>query len=330
MVLTFTRPLTEFIKTGCFDSQNREIFPSSLVSTLESWVQWLYKLHDWESPSGEFVARKRAAALGVQHMAAEGRIGRYDAVFVDEAQDLLPEEVAMLSAWTDNLYFVGDDQQRIYGHGSGLNAVRALVPPPIERTLMFHYRLAPEICAMADRIMSSSGGRPLAATEHYTGPRPGRITQHGPMSADQQLAACAESLRSQVRVYQDLIAQGDRIGIVVATRDDRGRVFDYLETQTGLTGLSKIIRSNTGDVGDYYDPSFDRDTPICIVTVKGCKGLEFRVLHWLFCEALSHYHQARHYYTVVSRAKTSLDIYYEHALPAELARAYAPIGAIEW
>ncbi len=45
LVLTFTRPLTEFVKTGCFDSQGREIFPQSCVTTLESWQRMLYEHH---------------------------------------------------------------------------------------------------------------------------------------------------------------------------------------------------------------------------------------------------------------------------------------------
>src|SRR5882724_4891169 len=45
LVLTFTRPLTEFVKTGCFDLQDREIFPQSCVTTLESWQRSLYRQH---------------------------------------------------------------------------------------------------------------------------------------------------------------------------------------------------------------------------------------------------------------------------------------------
>lgn len=67
-----------------------------------------------------------------------------------------------------------------------------------------------------------------------------------------------------------------------------------------------------------------------ILTVKGCKGLEFRAVHWLFCEQLDHYHSTEHYYTVVTRAKTRLDIYYETALPQELARACPPSPGPIW
>jgi hypothetical protein len=60
------------------------------------------------------------------------------------------------------------------------------------------------------------------------------------------------------------------------------------------------------------------------MTVQGCKGLEFRAVHWLFCEELRYHHNSEHYYTVVTRAKTSLDLYYTSNLPDILARAHAP------
>ncbi len=53
LVLAFTRSLTEFVKTGCFDDQAREIFPESCVTTLESWLRWLYKEHRRALPDRE-------------------------------------------------------------------------------------------------------------------------------------------------------------------------------------------------------------------------------------------------------------------------------------
>ena len=50
MVLSFTRSLTEFVKTGCTDDQGREIFPRNCVSTLESWIRSLYKRHQTALP----------------------------------------------------------------------------------------------------------------------------------------------------------------------------------------------------------------------------------------------------------------------------------------
>jgi hypothetical protein len=137
------------------------------------------------------------------------------------------------------LFFVGDDRQKIFEHTKGLEWVRQIAPPPTERTLPFHYRLAPELCQMADRIMIAQGGATLAATQHYNGPRPGHIDIIGPASRDQLLRQAAEKLRDQIRAYADLIRQGDLLGVIVARREDRDAVFGYLESDTELEGNLK-------------------------------------------------------------------------------------------
>jgi hypothetical protein len=333
MVLTFTRSLTEFLKTGCFDSQGREIFPQSLVSTIESWIRWLYAQHGRDLPdqTGDLPQWKALLATQGADLIDERRIPIYDALFIDEAQDLMLEEVQFLRQWGRTVFFTGDDRQHIYTAASGLTAIRGSISNIIERTLQFHYRLAPEICRMADRILRTQTGQTLESTSHYEGPRPGRIVPQGPLTADQQLERCAATLHDQIRVYTDLIREGDRLGIVVARRQDREQVFAYLDADPALRGKAKIIRAPGGD-GDEgnYDPTFDPEKPICILTVQGCKGLEFRALHWLFSERLSYHYTLEHYYTVVTRAKTRLDIYYSGQLPQELARAYSMASGSIW
>jgi superfamily I DNA/RNA helicase len=331
LVITFTRPLAEFVKTGCFDAQGREIFPRSCVTTLESWLRWLYARHRHDRPDerADLQEWKKELAAGALVLREGTHLPEYDALFVDEAQDLLPEEIEVLKQWTPVLFFAGDDRQRIYANADGLEAVRQGVPGLQEHLLPFHYRLAPQICRMADRILVPEGGGSLESTSHYEGPRPGWIGSNGPLTETQQLERAAAKLREQIRFYADLIRQGDRLGVVVARREHRDTVFEYFEGDPALQGRSKIIRAKAGNE-DAYDPSFEPDVPICILTVQGCKGLEFRAVHWLFCEELSYHHNHEHYYTVVTRAKTGLDLYYSSGLPQALARAYAPAGEDLW
>jgi hypothetical protein len=327
MVLTFTRSLTEFVGPGCYDAQGREIFPRSHVTTLEAWIRWLYTQHEQPLPDERrgLVEWKRGLAAGALRFAPGLRLPPYDTLFVDEAQDLMPEEVELLAGWGQSLFFVGDSRQRIYEQSQGLEAVRQLVPRPHEETLPFHYRLAPELCQMADRILPAQGGEGLASTSHYQGPKPGWIAIIGPCAKDVILEQAAEKLRDQIRAYGDLIQAGDRLALIVARKEDRELVFDFLENDPELQQKSQIIRARTGEQDDRdYNPAFDPDTPICIVTVQGCKGLEFRAVHWLFCDELKKFHNLEHYYTVVTRAKTSLDIYYVRELPQALSRAYSP------
>src|SRR5690242_11770810 len=88
LILTFTRPLTEFVKTGCLDEQGREIFPRNCVITLESWLRWLYAQHREDLPAdpGDLTLWKRQLASGAMPFRKQGRIPQYDALFVDEAQ----------------------------------------------------------------------------------------------------------------------------------------------------------------------------------------------------------------------------------------------------
>ncbi len=332
LVLNFTRPLTEFVKTGCFDAQGREIFPQSCVTTLESWQRTLYAQHraNRPGPAPNLTEWKRQLAAGAMSFRDQGRIPPYDALFVDEAQDLLAEEVDLIAQWSPVLFFVGDDRQKIFENTEGLEAVRKVVPPENERVLEFHYRIAPEICEVADRILLPPNGKSLASTEHYKGPKPATINmQPQALTKDRQLEITAQRLQEQTRVYGDLIRQGDRLGVIVARKDKREVVFNYFEGVQALAGKSKIIRSKE-DRDDDYDPSFDSDAPICILTVSGCKGLEFRAVHWLFADDLSHHHNPEHYYTVVTRAKTSLDVCYTNVLPQTLARAHSETGVTEW
>lgn len=337
LLLTFTRPLAEFVRTGCSDTQGREIFPRSCVTTLESWQRQLYHEHGKSLPSvvpgGDSLTEwKRQLSLGALEFFDQHRKPPYDALFVDEAQDLLDEEVSLLAQWSRVLCFVGDDRQRIYAGSAqqGLAAVRRLVPHLQERMLPFHYRLAPEICAVADRILQTQGGGTLTSTAHYNGPKPGRVSvERQSLPKEGQLANSAARLKEQIRVYGDLIRQGDRLGVIVALKSDRDAAFDFFERDPQLNGKSKIIRARDSS-DDEYDPSFDPEAPICILTVKGVKGLEFRAAHWLFSDELSYFHTLEHYYTVVTRAKTSLDISYTDELPQAIARAHSEDGVSPW
>ncbi|HEY2391387.1 MAG TPA: AAA family ATPase [Candidatus Angelobacter sp.] len=331
MVLTFTRPLTEFVKTGCYDGR-KEIFPRSSVNTIEGWIRNLYAAHGEELPdrTNDLPEWKRRLATGALPFRTRNYIPAYDVLFVDEAQDLLTEEVDLIKQWGDVLFFVGDDRQKIFDYADGLRAIRQVVTPEQEFVLPFHYRVAPEICHMADRILTPKSGVGLEESSQYDGPRPPEIDiQKRLLTREKQLERAAAKLKDQARVYGDLIQQGDRLGVIVARTQDRDAVFEYFENDADLAGKSKIMRSR-GEDDDSYDPSFDVDSPISILTVAGCKGLEFRAVHWLFCEQLSNYHTREHYYTVVTRAKSSLNIYYTTALPDILARAYAESGEELW
>ena len=332
LVLTFTRSLTEFVKTGCIDDHAREIFPRSCVSTIESWLRSLYKQHDTELPEAidDLIEWKRRLALGARAFVDAQHMPQYDALFVDEAQDLLQEEVDLITAWSSVRFFVGDDRQKIYPEAEGLAAVRSTLHANHERTLNYHYRLARRICRVADRVLLPPGSVSLASTCHYNGPTPARVTvQASAQSIEAQLDTVKERLEQQIRAYAGLIEQGDRLAVVVARTERRDLVLAHLTREGPVRDMVQVVRARDAGETDY-SPVLDPARPICILTAKGCKGLEFRTVHWLFADELSHHHSAEDYYTVITRAKTSLDIYYTESLPEILARAHAEEGVAPW
>lgn len=334
LVLSFTRPLTEFIKTGCYNSAGAEIFPVSLVQTIESWMRWLHSEHDIALPArptgkNALSQWKQALAVSAKQLASNSHLPRYETIFVDEAQDLHAEELLALQVWANTLYFVGDSRQQIYGHSVGLSAVEKHVTPANIHTLPSHYRVASEIARVADKILNSASGNALASTGFYNGPKPGRFDAHGPSNRAAQMDRCIGLIKDQLRVYGDFFEAGDRIGVVVALNDDREEILQRFENDAELSGRSKIIRARNGSADDDYEVGFG-DEPISIVTVQGCKGLEFRCVHWLFCDTNSWAHSAEHYYTVVTRAKTEMDVYHDSTLPHDLASAHADSGGDLW
>lgn len=332
LVLTFTRSLTEFLKTGCITSRGAEIFPISCISTIEGWVRELHKTHGEALPSSKnYVEDKKEMALHAAEFVSQGKQPKYDVLFVDETQDLTAEEVHLIKSWGSQVFFVGDDNQKIYDHGAGLSAIRQTVPKPIEKELEFHYRLCTEVCEMAGRIRGAGGENSLKTTSLYDGPKPGKITVHKCNDRTGELAILAANLRTQLRAYGDLIARGDKLGIVVRKRDERDLILQSLENEDDLQGLAQVVRARSGEEDDRgYDPTLDPSKPILILTEHGCKGLEFRALHWLFVDDNSYYRTDEQAYTVVTRAKTSLDIYHQSSLPQSLARAHAEKNANLW
>lgn len=332
MVLTFTRALTEFIKTGCTDGQGRIVFPISSVNTVESWIRELYRKHDMDLPDYDknMSVWKPRLAEGAMGFAGLNRFPKYDILFVDECQDLYPEEIRLFSQWCNYLFIVGDNNQKIYGQSNGIMHARKHVAGLQEYILRFHYRLAPEICRVADRILVPASGEMLEPTSQYNGPKSGRINiSHVNISETRQLEETADRLKEQLRIYGDYIKQGDRFGVIVHRTSDREKVFEYLENDPDLAGKSKIIRARMDGEFDF-DPSFYDEKPICIVTVHGSKGLEFRGLHWLFADQGDRWYTDEHYYTVVTRAKTDIDIMCTDCVPGILSRIHSSNEPPSW
>ena len=69
--------------------------------------------------------------------------------------------------------------------------------------------------------------------------------------------------------------------------------------------------------------SFSVDKPIIICTLHAAKGLEFRALHIAGFEFIKKFRKQKNMsFTGVTRAKTSLSVYYSNGLPGYFEQAY--------
>ena len=71
------------------------------------------------------------------------------------------------------------------------------------------------------------------------------------------------------------------IGIVVPRKDHRDLVSNSISQHPFVGDMAKGVKARqAGEAA--YDPALEPNRPICILTAKGCKGLECRTVHGLF------------------------------------------------
>jgi hypothetical protein len=76
------------------------------VNKLESWLRDLYSQHDEDLPDEmpNLLGWKKALAAGAVGFRAQNRVPRYDTIFIDEAQDLLDDEIELIAQWSPVLF----------------------------------------------------------------------------------------------------------------------------------------------------------------------------------------------------------------------------------
>lgn len=313
-LITFTRTLREFIAVNGDDR-----FPPGSIETVREFTKQFFKAYGASPPTFpektplEEQNRQRAIAL-LALLDQGGPLIKFEALLVDEIQDLSPEEIELFSRLSSRLMMVGDSRQALFEVRGGVEAAKAAGCQEI--ILKHHFRISPQICRVADSILSP-GDFKLSDYEHYRGPPPAPPVARGGLSRHQQLAELLNALDLQLDTYN---TPGDLIGVVAWRTADCDYLLEQLNTHRRFRGLARAFHSRV------EDRSFDADCRICVVTVQSCKGLEFRALHWLFVDQDGWRITRQRAYTVVTRAKTSLAVYHEGDLPDPLVGAFPPAG----
>ncbi|MCU1278387.1 MAG: helicase, partial [bacterium] len=154
VVLMFTRSLREFVTLG---AEHYRVSGSKIM-TIMKWAQTLLREHGVpiddlpdEFEKLRLEVANRLKALIDRRPALERHL---ECILVDEVQDCLSEEIELFFRCARNVFFVGDDRQRIYRVDGIIEDISKRVDT---RRLIHHYRNGREICKVADAIGKTSG-----------------------------------------------------------------------------------------------------------------------------------------------------------------------------
>lgn len=311
VVLVMNRTLSQFIKTG---ASEYGIPPENIMTSRQLIAQLaseagtpLTKGLDWDAG--------RAEALNIlQNIGNKKSTKIYDTILMDEAQDHSDAELTCWKSITRDIYLSADSRQLIYEGGSKDDSFSQLVDKSF--VLKYHYRSALEICDLADKI-GDSFSLPytrIAPTSRYPDSSPKSEISVVQAPIQEQAEMIAEKVERQLRAYR-----GELIGIFCPNKKEIQFIAEYLSS----TPIADKLTIQLGDDG-YLEMNPDR--PICLSTLHGAKGLEFRAVHFAAADTVKVHRaqQKRLAFTGVTRAKTSLSIYHENDLPGYFQAACSP------
>ena len=313
LVLVFTRTLREFVATG----GHHYAFGVDNIKTLNRWHFDFLRDHGVAPEKDlDFTKERQKRLAQIQEVVAQRQLScLYDAIILDEAQDYLPGEIDVFSKLGQVVFAAADSRQHIY-------AVKGADPVDLEQRfpnvyrLKHHYRNGHKICMVADELAKGWGGfDPLMPTCNYDEQRfPSSVTIHPCPDLDAQVAQTIINLERQMKAYPD-----EYLGVLCPNRL-------ALKSVSKLLLSSKIADRAVLQSGEEGYVPFEPEKPVCICTVYGAKGLEFRAAHILETESLKKSPLNRNIaYMAVTRAKTSLSIYHSKPIPAYLDSALSVI-----
>jgi superfamily I DNA and RNA helicase len=307
-IVVFTRSLQEFIASG----GQQYAFPSSKIMTSRRFAQnvLLDAGRPFNPPDGFEPQRTYCSAELQKLIEEEHPEPLYDAVLIDEAQDYLPGEIEAFSKFGRVIFAVADPKQKVYKGADPLETIRKVVGQ--ERQLHHHYRCGINICRLADALGKRwKNYEELTPTSHYDEKkRPSSVEAIRCANLDDMAEKMINKLRVQLQAYPD-----EWLGVVTPRHEEAEALWARI-SQSDIGGKAVFYTDRTGLL---FKPAMN----IFVGTTHSGKGLEFRALHIGGGDYLSRFFDRQRFlaFTAVTRAKTSLSIYFEDALPGFFEKA---------
>lgn len=315
LVLTFTRSLQDFIRTGVAEKKYLEpeqvrTFKHWALTHVASYAPELLKNYDRD---GDFEIQ-RMQILEMLKIANQRLGGKnlYDAVLVDEVQDLSIEEVKVLMQLSDRITVAGDSKQMIYESGQTISQLESLGFN--KTTLRYHYRIGTAISDVADKaIQPDDDAERLSANCNY---KEDELQSRAELlefpDRQAQFDAMYKTIERQLRSYPN-----EGIGILVS----RTFMVGELKGMFDKTPLGSVVAYHTEDGVEH---SFQSGKVIHVMVLKSAKGTEFRAVHLFGLEELKYpQHRRELLFTAITRAKTALTGYHTGKVLGTVATAFA-------
>ncbi len=309
-IICFTALLQNFVRTGA----EMYLFPANRIITQRKLWEQVLGDHGRlpKRQPGQSYEEREVELRCAMHEMMKARIGRHSfpVLFIDEAQDYSDTDLDVFRYLAKNISCAADLRQGIYSAGAnGATWLEGHVwDAPI--TLRFHYRVAPAILEVADKIMDGKFGHTsMLATHQYKGD-PGTVDRVAGLDLAEQIESAVPRIAKQLAVYP-----GEVIGVLVPRREDLEQIVE------GLSAAPELAEQITNAMSREFDPTL----PIWVSTLHSSKGLEFRCVHFMAADTVAKFreHERRLVFTGVTRAKTALTIYHDQPLHAFFASALA-------
>lgn len=315
LFLTFTRSLQDFIRTGVSEkkylkAEQIQTFKHWALSHCGTYAQDQMSEYDRDA-SFEDQRTQILDILKVANKRVEGR-NLYDAILIDEVQDLMIDEVKILMQLSDRITVAGDTKQMIYETGQTVQEIKQL--GFIETALKFHYRIGHAISTVADKALQPQNvnQRLYVNSQYREDEMKSRADLHECTDRQSQFDLMYDVIKLQLRSYPN-----EGIGIIVPKK----LLVAELQARFLKTDLAEHVAYHTED-GEGN--TFVSGKSIHILPIKSAKGVEFRVVHLYGLEELKYpQHRRELIFVAVTRAKTALDGYYSGKILASVESAFS-------
>ena len=308
-VLMFNEPLHDFVVRGGVHYD----VPATKIRKMLSWEIVLLRENGVpfdDLPEENLDEKRKALAQKVLELLdTNPKLEHHlECLLVDEVQDCLPEEVEVFLRCAKHVCFAGDNRQRIFSNHSVIPTIQDRVKT-IE--LNTHYRIGHEICRAADVVGNSAGFSPILDTCNYKDTE-SKVQFFCCATDEEQTKKIIEVLTVQLTAYPE-----ELLAIVGPRKKDR----DFLREQLEASALAPLILPHRSSGSD------DPNQRIYVAHLLEIKGLEFRTIHLAL---MQHIHrlrekQKRIAYTAITRAKTTVSVYFTSKIPGYLEQAQVAV-----